>query len=132
MKQGAGIFFWLLLMPFALWLLLLVFIPHIDMLSIALREQVAPREYAFSTANFSEFFNEPLYWRTFLRTALMSIMATALTLLVAFPVSYFIAKVMRGKSRSLLFPVVPDPILGQRTCQNLWLDDIAAGNRRHQ
>lgn len=103
MRPATGIFFWLLLTPFVLWLLLLVFIPHLDMLGIALREQVAPRQYTFSTANFTEFFNEPLYWRTFLRTAIMSITATALTLLVAFPIAYYIAKMLRGRSRSILF-----------------------------
>ncbi|MDO6462317.1 ABC transporter permease [Granulosicoccaceae sp. 1_MG-2023] len=97
------LFFWLLLAPFALWLILLIFIPHLDMLSIALRERVAPREYAFSLANFQAFFTEPLYWRTFLRTALMSILATALTLLIAFPVAWYIAKILRGRSKSLLF-----------------------------
>jgi len=102
-KHHTPIFFWLLLAPFVLWLLLLVIIPHFDMLGIALREQIAPREYAFSFKNFSEFFTEPLYWRTFARTAVMSIMATALTLLIAFPVSYYIAKMLRGRSKSFLF-----------------------------
>ena len=32
-----------------------------------------------------EFFTEPLYWRTFARTAFMSILVTALTLVLAFP-----------------------------------------------
>ena len=103
MKQGTGLFFWLLLTPFVLWLLLLVLIPHIDMLGIALREQTAPREYAFSLKNFTEFFTEPLYWRTFMRTAIMSITATAMTLLIAFPVSYYIAKMLRGRPKSFLF-----------------------------
>ena len=103
MKQGTGLFFWLLLAPFVLWLLLLVLIPHIDMLGIALREQTAPREYAFSLKNFTEFFTEPLYWRTFMRTAIMSITATAMTLLIAFPVSYYIAKMLRGRPKSFLF-----------------------------
>ena len=103
MKQQSALFFWLLLAPFALWLILLVIIPHIDMLGIALREQVAPRKYVFSVQNFTEFFTEPLYWRTFMRTAVMSILATAMTLIVAFPVSYFIAKMLRGRSKAFLF-----------------------------
>lgn len=102
-RDQQKLFFWLLLAPFALWLLLLIFIPHLDMLSIALRERVAPREYAFSFANFEAFFTEPLYWRTFLRTAVMSILTTALTLLIAFPVAWYIAKMLRGRSKSLLF-----------------------------
>ena len=103
MKQHTPLLFWLLLAPFALWLILLVIIPHFDMLGIALREQTAPRQYAFSFKNFGEFFAEPLYWRTFMRTAVMSILATALTLLIAFPVSYYIAKMIRGRSKSFLF-----------------------------
>lgn len=103
MKDQSRLFFYLLLTPFALWLVLLVILPHLDMLGIALREQTAPRQYAFSFANFMEFFTEPLYWRTFMRTAVMSILATALTLLIAFPVSYYIAKMLRGRSKSLLF-----------------------------
>ena len=103
MKDQSRLFFYLLLTPFALWLVLLVILPHLDMLGIALREQTAPRQYAFSFANFMEFFTEPLYWRTFMRTAVMSILATALTLIIAFPVSYYIAKMLRGRSKSLLF-----------------------------
>ena len=38
-----------------------------------------------------------------MRTAVMSILATALTLLIAFPVSYYIAKMLRGRSKSFLF-----------------------------
>ena len=53
--------------------------------------------------NYQEFFTEPLYWRTFARTAVMSVLATALTLLIAFPVSYYIAKLLRGRMKSLLF-----------------------------
>ena len=33
----------------------------------------------------------------------MSIMATVLTLFIGFPVSYYIAKVMRGKGKNVLF-----------------------------
>jgi spermidine/putrescine transport system permease protein len=93
----------LLLAPIALWLTLLVIVPHIDMLLISLRVRVGPRQYAFSLDNYVEFFTEPLYWNTFARTAIMSVTATALTLLVAFPVSYYIAKMLRGRTRNLLF-----------------------------
>ena len=93
----------LLLGPLALWLLLLIIIPHLDMLTISLRERVAPREYVFSFKNYQEFFLEPLYWNTFLRTAVMSISATFLTLLIAFPVAYYIAKMLHGKAKNILF-----------------------------
>ncbi|GAB4357792.1 MAG: spermidine/putrescine ABC transporter permease PotB [Gammaproteobacteria bacterium] len=103
MRSSRRLGFFLLLAPLLLWLSLLIIIPHIDMLVISLREKVAPREYAFSFNNYLEFFNEPLYWNTFVRTAVMSITATALTLLIAFPVAYYIAKVLRGRSKRFLF-----------------------------
>jgi spermidine/putrescine transport system permease protein len=93
----------LLLTPFVLWLGLLVVIPHIDMFLLSIREKVAPRTYEMGFANYAEFFNEPLYWNTLARTAIMSILATVLTLIIAFPVAYYIAKMLRGKPKSVLF-----------------------------
>jgi len=95
--------FILLFAPLGLWLMLLVILPHVDMLLISLRVRVAPREYDTSLANYAEFFAEPLYWNTFARTAIMSVTTTVLTLLIAFPVSYYIAKMVRGRLRTALF-----------------------------
>ncbi|TCS62295.1 ABC transporter permease [Primorskyibacter sedentarius] len=103
MKNGARIGLALLLMPMLLWLSLLIVIPHIDMFLVSLRERVGVGEYQISFANYLTFFQEPLYLWTFLRTAVMSILATIITLLIAFPVSYFIAKIARGRTRSALF-----------------------------
>jgi len=93
----------LLLTPLVLWLSLLIIIPHIDMLLVSLRERVGVGEYQTSLANYLAFLTEPLYLWTFLRTALMSVLATALTLLIAFPVSYYIAKIAKGRMQSALF-----------------------------
>lgn len=93
----------LLIAPIALWLSLLVILPHVDMLLVSLRVRVAPREYEFSLSNYVEFFTEPLYWNTFARTAIMSVTATAMTLLIAFPVAYYIAKMLRGRMKNVLF-----------------------------
>ncbi len=89
--------------PLLIWLLSLIIIPHIDMFILSLQEKVAPRVYETGFSNYAEFFTEPLYWNTFARTALMSILATALTLLIGFPVSYYIAKMVRGRVRMVLF-----------------------------
>lgn len=93
----------LLLTPFVLWLALLVIIPHVDMFLLSIREKLAPRVYTQSFANYAEFFGEPLYWNTLFRTAIMSILATVITLLIGFPVSYYIAKMVRGKQKKMLF-----------------------------
>ncbi len=102
-QNGGKLALLLLISPLLLWLSLFILLPHVDMVMISLRERVAAREYAFSWSNYSEFFNEPLYWRTFLRTAMMSIIATLLTLLIAFPVAFYIAKIVRGRFQVLLF-----------------------------
>lgn len=94
---------YLLLAPLAVWLFALIILPHIDMFLISLHEKVAPRVYRNSFANYAEFFTEPLYWRTFARTAIMSILATAITLFIAFPISYYIAKMLRGRLKAVLF-----------------------------
>lgn len=94
---------WLLLAPILLWLSLLIILPHVDMVLISLQERISSRNYSFSVNNYTEFFTEPLYWNTFVRTAVMSIIATALTLLIAFPVSYYIAKMLTGRLKTVLF-----------------------------
>ncbi|UZE96625.1 ABC transporter permease [Alkalimarinus alittae] len=94
---------WLLLAPILLWLSLLIILPHVDMVLISLQERISSRNYSFSVSNYTAFFTEPLYWNTFVRTAVMSIIATALTLLIAFPISYYIAKMLTGRLKTALF-----------------------------
>jgi spermidine/putrescine transport system permease protein len=95
--------FYLLLAPLVVWLGALLIVPHIDLFVTSLQVKVRPRVYELGFANYADFFTEPLYWNTFARTALMSIAATALTLLIGFPVSYYIAKLARGRTRAALF-----------------------------
>lgn len=101
MKKRLG--FYLLLAPLLIWLLGLIVIPHIDMFFLSLQEKLGPGKYQTSFANYAAFFNEPLYWNTFARTAVMSVFATLITLIIAFPVSYYIAKLAQGKIRAVLF-----------------------------
>ncbi len=101
--EGRRFAFYLLLAPLVVWLGALLVIPHIELLLTSLQVKVKPRVYEIGLDNYLLFFNEPLYWNTFARTALMSIAATALTLLIGFPISYFIAKLARGRSRAFLF-----------------------------
>lgn len=95
--------FILLLAPLLIWLITLIVLPHVGMFIVSLREKVGIREYETSFANYAVFFNEPLYWNTFARTAYMSITSTILTLLIGFPVAYYIAKLTRGRTKTTLF-----------------------------
>lgn len=93
----------LLMAPLAIWLMTLIVLPHVGMFLVSLQEKVGIRQYETSLANYAVFFNEPLYWNTFARTAYMSITATVLTLLIGFPVAYYIAKLTRGRTKTTLF-----------------------------
>ncbi|HMI37851.1 MAG TPA: ABC transporter permease [Steroidobacteraceae bacterium] len=112
----------LLLAPMLLWLFGLIVLPHVDLALLSLRERVAPRQYAPSLAQFRTFFQEPLYWHVFVRTALISALATALTLFVAFPIAWTIAKLARGRMSALLFVVCLIPFWVSETVRTLgWM-----------
>ena len=111
-----------LLTPALLWLFALIILPHVQLALLSFRERIAPRTYAASLMQYRTFFSEPLYWGVFLRTAIMSALATALTLLVAFPVAWIIAKVARGRASSLLFVLCLIPFWVSETVRALgWL-----------
>jgi len=112
----------LLLAPALLWLLALIVLPHIDLALLSLRERVGPRQYVASLAQYRTFFAEPLYWHVFVRTAVMSVFATLLTLLLAFPIAWIIAKLARGRAASLLFILCLIPFWVSETVRTLgWM-----------
>lgn len=102
-RDGRRLALLLVATPFVLWILLIVVIPHIDLLLISLHEKVAPRVFKTGIRNYVEFFGEPVYVQALVRTVAMSLLATALTLVIAFPVAYYIAKLARGRGRTALF-----------------------------
>jgi spermidine/putrescine transport system permease protein len=116
------LFLALLLAPALLWLLLLIVLPHVDLALVSFRERVAPREYVASVAQYTTFFTEPLYWNVFVRTAILSAIATGITLLVAFPVAWTIAKIAKGRQATLLFMVCLIPFWVSETVRTLgWM-----------
>jgi len=105
----------LLFAPFALWIVLLIILPHLGMLYISLREKVGPRVYEFGLDNYINFFTEPIYWNTLLRTGSMSLLVTVLALLLGFPIAYYIAKIAGNRTRGALFLMCLIP---------LWVSDL--------
>ncbi len=105
----------LLFMPFALWIALLILLPHIGMGVLSLREKVGPRQYEFGFGNYIDFAQEPIYWNTLLRTGSMSLLVTALALIIGFPIAYYIAKIAGRRSRGALFLLCLVP---------LWVSDL--------
>jgi spermidine/putrescine transport system permease protein len=114
-KDARRLALFLLLMPFALWILLLIVLPHLGIGYLSVREKIAPRVYEFGPGNYIDFLSEPIYWNTLLRTATMSVLVTVLTLFIGFPVAYYIAKVAGRRSRAGLFLLCLIP---------LWVSDL--------
>lgn len=113
---------WLLLAPALLWLGGLILLPHVDLALLSLRERTAPGEYAWSLAQYRTFFAEPLYWDVFARTAVISLIATTLTLLIAFPIAWTIAKLTRGRLSALLLVACLIPFWVSETVRTLgWM-----------
>lgn len=105
----------LLFAPFAMWIVLLIVLPHIGMLVLSLKEKVAPRVYEYGFDNYINFLMEPIYWNTLLRTGSMSLLVTFLALLIGFPVAYYIAKLAGNRSKGALFLLCLIP---------LWVSDL--------
>ena len=112
----------LLLAPALLWLMMLIVLPHVDLALLSLRQRVGPRTYQTSLTQYQTFFSEPLYWQVFVRTAILSAVATAVTLLVAFPIAWVIAKVAQGRASATLFILCLIPFWVSETVRALgWL-----------
>lgn len=97
------LFLILLMAPFLLWIVLLILLPHVGIFILSLQEKVAPRTYVLGAANYLDFIHEPIYWNTLVRTGTMSLLVTALALIVGFPIAYYIAKVATRRTKGALF-----------------------------
>ena len=105
----------LLFAPFVLWIGLLIILPQVGIGFVSLREKISWNEYSFGLKNYVDFLGEPVYRNTLLRTAWMSILVTALALLIGFPIAYYIAKIAKERSRAALFLMCLIP---------LWVSDL--------
>ncbi|MCF6187178.1 MAG: ABC transporter permease [Desulfobulbaceae bacterium] len=102
MKSGYRLTLWLFLAPVLLWLFLLIVIPHLDLLLMSFRGESGVGNPVWTLQNYKNFFTEPIYWRTFVRTALYAVITTLCTFVLALPVSFYIAKLARPRTRGFL------------------------------
>ena len=93
--------FWFFLAPVLCWLVLLILLPHLDLLLLSFRDGEG-----WSLENYRTFFIEPIYWLTFLRTAVYSFITTVLTLILGLPVAFYITKLARPGARGFLLILV--------------------------
>jgi spermidine/putrescine transport system permease protein len=95
MSRGGRLGLCIFLVPVLLWLLLLIVIPHIDLLVMSFRGEDDLGEPVWTLSNYINFFGDSIYWLTFARTALYALLVTFLTFVVTFPVAFYITKVAR-------------------------------------
>jgi len=93
---------WIFLSPVLMWLVLLIVLPHLDLFIMSFRAKDEFGQMGFSLQNYVHFFAEPIYWLTFVRTALYSVITTFFTFLLAMPVAFYIVKVVRPKYKGFL------------------------------
>jgi len=90
------------LTPVLVWLFLLIVLPQVDLFIMSFRTENDAGELVWSITNYLNFFGEPIYWLTFVRTAIYSILVTFLTFLIALPVAFYITKVVKPKFQGFL------------------------------
>ncbi|MCF7952620.1 MAG: ABC transporter permease [Spirochaetales bacterium] len=87
--------FFIFFVPVFLWLFLLIILPQLEMLRLSFVGTDFYGESGLTLDNYLAFFSEPIYWLTFVRTALFSILVTFIVMVIALPVSFFITKVAK-------------------------------------
>ena len=97
------------LTPVLLWLVLMILLPHMDLLIMSFRFENDYGEMVWSVENYLAFFQEPIYWLTFVRTAVYALLVTFLTLIIALPVAFYITKLAdsRFKGFFMLLLLLP-------------------------
>ncbi|MFV0435984.1 MAG: ABC transporter permease [Desulfopila sp.] len=90
------------LTPVLLWLVLLIVVPHVELLLMSLAGRDEMGNTIWTLANYRSFFHEEIYWFTFVRTALYALLVTVLTFVVTLPIAFYITKVVSVKYSGFL------------------------------
>ena len=94
--------FWIFFTPVFLWLFLLLILPHAALLRMSFMGSEYLGKSGFTLENYGAFFSEPLYWVTLVRTAMYSLIVTVIVLIIALPVSFYVAKIASLKTKGFL------------------------------
>jgi spermidine/putrescine transport system permease protein len=101
--------FFVFFIPVFLWLFLLIVLPHLELLRLSFLGTGYSGTTGFTFNNYLAFFKEPIYWLTFVRTALYSMLVTFIVMVIALPVSFYITKIARVKASGFLMILVLVP-----------------------
>ena len=109
MKKN-NLVFYLLLAPVLLWLISLIVLPHIDLFVSSFQFENEDGDMVISFGNYLAFFEDKIYWLTFVKTALYSIAITALAFAITFPVAFYLSKVVSRKYSGFMTLLLLIPI----------------------
>jgi len=108
--KNINITFYILLIPVLLWLVLLIVLPHIDLFVSSFEYENDDGSKTISLGNYLAFFEDEIYWMTFVKTASYSIGVTFLAFLITFPVAFYLSKVASKKYSSFMVLLLLIPI----------------------
>ena len=94
--------FWIFFAPVIMWLMLLIVLPLCDLLTMSFRGENDYGDMVWTLQNYINFFDEPIYWLTFVRTCLYAVVTTVIVFLLSMPVSFYIAKLARARVQGAL------------------------------
>jgi len=94
--------FYFLLIPVLVWLVFLIIIPHLDLFISSFKAENDAGTLVWSLENYTNFFADEIYWRTFVNTALYAVGVTLLAFVVTFPIAFYLTKVVSRKYASFL------------------------------
>ena len=86
--------------------------PMLQMLRVSLMDAypVAPGHEGYVTLeNFGRFFNEPVFWKPFFRTLIFAAAITVVTLIITYPVAYYLARHVKRDHQMVLLLLVLIP-----------------------
>jgi spermidine/putrescine transport system permease protein len=101
--------FFVFFIPVFLWLMLLFILPNIELFRMSFFGMDDYGEMGTTFANYTVFFEEPVYWLTFMRTVGYSLAVTLIVLVVGLPVAFYITKVVRLRLTGLLMILILVP-----------------------
>jgi len=108
--KKSSLTFYILFVPVLLWLVLLIVLPHIDLLLSSFKFENDDEIMVWSINNYLAFFEDEIYWLTFVKTALYSIFVTVLAFIITFPVAFYLSKVVAKKYSSFMTLLLLIPI----------------------
>lgn len=107
----------------AFWLLVLVAFPYFTLFEHSFRPYLPATEIGgakdvYSFRNYATFFKSPIYLTVFWRTVLYSSFVTAISLVVSYPIAYFLAKIARPDKTWQLFLLLSMPMWVSETLRS--------------